>query len=380
MVHATDWKDPSSYVQNAEHAFPDAPGVEDADLWVDENGNFHAILRSVYHCGYHAFSKDGVTWGFGTAPPMIDSWCAFSTNVSYTDGTSKNFARRERPHLVYAADGTTPIALTSAVTYAGDASYTLLQPIDSTSPKWTPPAGTTCLKAKPGPANIPDPLDATLDQRPTKRRALRSYDIVAESQSGTTSSGSKSCDPGNDFKLKGSSGAVVTIGRTGDEGVQSYNDGAGSAMSHEGDDFLIELKVTRSGASPVHVTLGSAQMTTSARNCSLQAADCTAGSLTSATLVYYCIHDVKVTVTYALVDTPIKSSTAMASKNTTTSASTSASTSSTTTNFAVKTGVKKTLVACSLSSVAAGGKECDGTPIEVVSQTEWHGLRQKSSL
>ena len=63
------------------------------------------------------------------------------TNVPFADGVRRSFYRRERPHLIFDADGYTPRALvTGAIDaplgpgmagYEGpqrDASYTLLQP------------------------------------------------------------------------------------------------------------------------------------------------------------------------------------------------------------------------------------------------------------
>ena len=58
------------------------------------------------------------------------SGLAYTNHVDHTDGTSTTFTRRERPHLVFADDGCTPLALTNGVVpggSTGDASHTLLQ-------------------------------------------------------------------------------------------------------------------------------------------------------------------------------------------------------------------------------------------------------------
>ena len=71
--------------------------------------------------------------------------CAYPrVNVSFADGTTRSFYRRERPHLVLGADGFTPVALSTSVIDSPlgpgvpgfappqrDASYTLVQGVNS---------------------------------------------------------------------------------------------------------------------------------------------------------------------------------------------------------------------------------------------------------
>merc|ERR1719174_2025986 len=81
---------------------------EDPFLWFDANGNFHIIYHVYCLDPYekhnecysgHAFSVDGYAWTFGAEEP-------FSGVVNFTDGSSRQFATRERPHLIFADAGT----------------------------------------------------------------------------------------------------------------------------------------------------------------------------------------------------------------------------------------------------------------------------------
>ena len=120
-------------------------------MYRDPDGNFHAVFHHMYGfdttdrwwldaSGGHAFSRDGVTnWVYGGV-----AWGPTTTRqqgdlVEFEDGTSVRFTRRERPHLVFRADGTIS-HLTSAAQYGvgtnpgqagdnGDACFTLVQPV-----------------------------------------------------------------------------------------------------------------------------------------------------------------------------------------------------------------------------------------------------------
>ena len=94
-------------------SLPDSD-VEDPDVWRDRRGVFHALMHAmdagVEFCGNHAFSLDGATW--------VNTGAAYGNNVSFSDGSFHAFSRRERPHLLFAEDGVTPIALSTGVQYA----------------------------------------------------------------------------------------------------------------------------------------------------------------------------------------------------------------------------------------------------------------------
>lgn len=96
---------------------PLCPATPRSFVYLDKRGVFHALMHSMDvgsvnspFCGGHAYSADGLLW--------VYTGTAFGNNVSYDDGTSQVFSRRERPHLLFAADGATPIALSSGVQFA----------------------------------------------------------------------------------------------------------------------------------------------------------------------------------------------------------------------------------------------------------------------
>ena len=107
---------------------PDS-NVEDPFVWLDKRGIFHSVMHAMEvaemggaFCGGHAFSQDGLTW--------VNTGFAYSNVVNFTDGSVQSFSRRERPHILFAADGSTPIALSNGVEYGNnDAIFSLVQPI-----------------------------------------------------------------------------------------------------------------------------------------------------------------------------------------------------------------------------------------------------------
>jgi len=104
-------------------ALPDS-NIEDPALWFDfRRGAFHAIMHTMdaggpggAYCGGHAFSTNGWQWTY--------SGTAYSCAQNYSDGSWQEFARRERPHILFAPDGVTPIALSNGVQYAAPANVT----------------------------------------------------------------------------------------------------------------------------------------------------------------------------------------------------------------------------------------------------------------
>ena len=137
LVFAEHWQDPSSYrsIANAQVA----GWGEDPSIWSDANGNFHILTHA--ECGKHFYSPDGYHW---SGAPSGEHTCAYPKNVTFEDGNTFTFGRRERPHMVLAQDGHTPLALSTAVTAVPttrtghpkqllrwpDASYTLVQPLN----------------------------------------------------------------------------------------------------------------------------------------------------------------------------------------------------------------------------------------------------------
>lgn len=74
------------------------------------NGGFGCNKKSWKGCdvGGHAFSRDGLTWTLSSTRP-------YTTSVTWEDGFSEVLNRRERPQIVMATDGVTPIALINGV-------------------------------------------------------------------------------------------------------------------------------------------------------------------------------------------------------------------------------------------------------------------------
>ena len=54
----------------------------------------HALFHDHKSFGGHAYSRDGVSWSFSSAPP-------YGNVVNFSDGSSVPMQRRERPHLIF---------------------------------------------------------------------------------------------------------------------------------------------------------------------------------------------------------------------------------------------------------------------------------------
>jgi hypothetical protein len=94
-------------------------GYEDGFLWLDRRGAWHALfhvwdthsLVNQTHCvtstvSAHGFSADGLSWHVGSEQP-------YNTTVAFAGGgrPSEISPTRERPKLLFAADGVTPLFL-----------------------------------------------------------------------------------------------------------------------------------------------------------------------------------------------------------------------------------------------------------------------------
>lgn len=108
---------------------------EDPFIWRDKRGNFHMLMHSLEpdggfgdgpKVGRHAYARtwDG-EWTFN------NNTLAFTTMVEYTDGTTVDFYRRERPQLFFSEDGEmTPLYMSTGVQEVDSpASYTVIQPV-----------------------------------------------------------------------------------------------------------------------------------------------------------------------------------------------------------------------------------------------------------
>ncbi|KAL2110422.1 hypothetical protein VUR80DRAFT_1182 [Thermomyces stellatus] len=134
QVHEADWN-------TAEEA--ESPRwTEDPFIWRDKRGNWHSINHWMIdlveyngqkwpRVGAHLFARNL------TGPWHFPLKTAFTSNVTYTDGTWQLFRRRERPKIYFSTDGeVTPMYLITGVqdTFDGTGtSYTHIQPIGT---KW----------------------------------------------------------------------------------------------------------------------------------------------------------------------------------------------------------------------------------------------------
>lgn len=97
-------------------------GYEDAFLWLDARGAWH-ILFHVWssqvepQCvnatvSAHGYSTDGLEWFIGEKQP-------YNTSVAFTDGRVEISPTRERPKLLFAEDGVTPLFLINGAVTGG---------------------------------------------------------------------------------------------------------------------------------------------------------------------------------------------------------------------------------------------------------------------
>ena len=133
IITAKDWRDPTSYTPEMIDLFPAVRSTEDPFVYLDEDGHYHAVFHHACPkscvCGGHAYSLDGREWHY----PYING-SAYFENVTLMSGQTLEFRQRERPHLVFAPDGVTPLALTNGAGVDGngkfgDATWTFLQPL-----------------------------------------------------------------------------------------------------------------------------------------------------------------------------------------------------------------------------------------------------------
>ena len=139
LAAAQSWRGPYTRLTGA----PIIPNpAEDPHVWRDARGNWHLLMHSLEpgggfgdgpKVGRHAFSRGlvGAPWIFNNAT------LAYNTKVPFTDGSTVDFFRRERPQLFFSDDGAmTPLFLTTGVQQKGSGqSFTLIQPL-ATAAAW----------------------------------------------------------------------------------------------------------------------------------------------------------------------------------------------------------------------------------------------------
>ena len=92
-------------------------------------GGWHQPEFPNTQVGAHAYSEDfGHTW--------VDTGVAFNLTVAYSDGTTRTFIQRERPHVVLDKESGQPTHLVSGVTYSLRPTLptcTIVQPLESSN-------------------------------------------------------------------------------------------------------------------------------------------------------------------------------------------------------------------------------------------------------
>ena len=112
---------------------------EDPFMWVDKRGHWHALLHKMFDDGGdvpsksavpspgwpggHIYSRDGLAWS--------EQQRCYSTNVTLETGEVLRTARRERPKLIFGADGVTPTHLTNGAILPSGETYTIIAPLDA---------------------------------------------------------------------------------------------------------------------------------------------------------------------------------------------------------------------------------------------------------
>jgi hypothetical protein len=104
---------------------PDANVPEDGFLFFDARGNWHVIYHTYTFPGEgvscanppdcdptsisgHSFSRDGLSWTVSPLQPYFNV-------ANFSDAPALHMSTRERPHLIFAEDGVTPVALSNGI-------------------------------------------------------------------------------------------------------------------------------------------------------------------------------------------------------------------------------------------------------------------------
>lgn len=124
LATAHTWRGPFTKVRPG--PILDEPN-EDPFLWIDKRtGHFHAIthLERVLGRdggsvgGRHLFSRDGVAWHVNTSHMWAGPNCPRPCSVPLDNGGTWSLQRRERPFILFDADGSTPRVVFSGVQLA----------------------------------------------------------------------------------------------------------------------------------------------------------------------------------------------------------------------------------------------------------------------
>ena len=131
IARAPDWRGPWELPSE-----PIFAGLQEDPFWWHQpsTDSYHALFHNMGGCsavGCHAFSRDGFSWTLSPTP-------AYDYNVTFTDGTTTVFSRRERPQLVFDPDTGAPTHLINGVQLPraqqpahsqGDYTYSIIVPL-----------------------------------------------------------------------------------------------------------------------------------------------------------------------------------------------------------------------------------------------------------
>jgi len=125
IASAPNWKGP--YTRLRTTPLFNTDGAEDPFLWQDVDDKYHILFNDKWEdsvgVGGHAYSQDGINWVFSNTR-------AYTHLVTWTDGSSINMTRRERPQLLLDSKRT-PLVLYTAVkpSSSDDHVYNIATPI-----------------------------------------------------------------------------------------------------------------------------------------------------------------------------------------------------------------------------------------------------------
>jgi hypothetical protein len=123
-----------SVVQNGENLLPNGGELEDPAIWWANNqynilvNDWKSHATGIFKAGAQYFSKDGVHYELMSKEPV------FTKTVTYDDGTSETFARRERP-FVYTNEKGEVIALFTACMPKDEHARIVVQPVKNYYPQ-----------------------------------------------------------------------------------------------------------------------------------------------------------------------------------------------------------------------------------------------------
>ena len=124
-----EWRAPYSAVANGDNLLPNNAELEDPTIWWAHD-QYNILLNDwkgkatgIGKAGAQYFSKDGIHFQLMSHEPV------FTKTVTYDDGTSETFSRRERP-FIYTNEKSEALALFTACLVNEHESRVVVQPID----------------------------------------------------------------------------------------------------------------------------------------------------------------------------------------------------------------------------------------------------------